>query len=265
LLHDYQMLNRQNIDITGDPSEIIEVIKSNANDYDMVIAPVVDGVRTIQENSSEFVLLAVLNWGNLYLIADDMQALNKSGKIAIVKQNSIDDLLLMAINYEIIPKVQYVEDQQQAAQLLLDKKVQVALLEEPLATDTINKGKSAQSSLRVIADIQQDYGVKYNTTGYPHMGIFIRKTTDPVDVQNLLSMITDYQIKDRTSIKEDIIYIGEAKYGILNLEDFASNWESYHFDVKPAADVKPAIIEFLTINNIVLADTSLYNAPTTGK
>ncbi|MFR9256977.1 MAG: hypothetical protein ACLVJ6_16590, partial [Merdibacter sp.] len=112
-------------------------------------------------------LAAVITWGNLYLVAEDEDALNEEGELAAFGEAAVPQLVLQnAIDLDsIMPSVTYYNAVSDAQAQLLSGKADVALLAEPAVSATIAKGKEAGKNLKVIADLQQLYAEKERYRG----------------------------------------------------------------------------------------------------
>ncbi|MDD2592051.1 MAG: hypothetical protein PHP11_03985, partial [Erysipelotrichaceae bacterium] len=136
-------------------------------EYDVIIAPINLGALTITKGS-DYRLLGVITWGNLYLVGntklvDSELPLAMFGEGAVpqkVVENAID---LSTLNKDI----QYFNSVADVQVALLTEKAAYGLLAEPLLTATLAKATQSDIDLEVIYDIQAEYNIKNNTTGYP--------------------------------------------------------------------------------------------------
>src|SRR5699024_6380508 len=134
-------------------------------EYDIIVAPSNLGMTLAAKGADQYELAAVITWGNLYLVAEDEDALNEEGELAAFGEAAVPQLVLQnAIDLDsITPSVTYHNAVSDAQAQLLSGKADVALLAEPAVSATIAKGKEAGKDLKVIADLQQLYAEKNDT------------------------------------------------------------------------------------------------------
>ncbi len=140
-----------------------------AGEKDLIIAPINVGVNMIS-NGAEYELLAVVSWGNLYIVGDRN---SYNGQIAAFSQAAVPGKVLEYVKDEMTEEVtiDYYSSVAEVAPLLSQGAYGAAMLAEPIKTKIMN----ANEQLTVLYDLQELYTQKTGLERYPQAAIFVSK------------------------------------------------------------------------------------------
>lgn len=227
-------------------------------EYDVIIAPTNLGMKLYQAGKSEYELLSVVTWGNLYIVADSDDALQKQGEFAAFGEQAVSGLVFNSEYTSITPNITWYNSVTEAQAALLAGKANAALLAEPAATATIAKAKEAGKELKIIADLQANFN---GGEGYPQAGMFVRKSSyeaDPGKFEDLAASMATYfdnlPDDDTTQLKADIDSIGTETLGIPSSEIVTKVWKRMNIRIIAAGSVQDKITSFLSLFGIQKAD-----------
>ncbi len=233
-----------------DGTDVISAALLNPNpEYDVIIAPINLGVTTIQKGS-DYQLLGVITWGNLYIVENtDLSgtalpmALFGEGA---VPQKVVDATIDLAAYSDDVRYYNSVSDVQVA---LLSKAAVYGLLAEPALSTTLIKANENNINLKVVVDVQAEYNNKNGTFGYPQAAVFVRNSTYQ-DIKLAVNKLVDHF--NDLSVDEVVASISghEQEYGVASSNVVALAWNNMNIEYKAAIEVKNEIIAFLKLFNI---------------
>lgn len=127
-------------------------------------------------------LHSIIGWGVMYLVGEDRSIHRwtdlKGKEVFVPAKGTVPDLLFQYIslknglNLETDLKVSYISSPVELAQLIMARKVRLAVLPEPWVTETMERS----SKLRVLLDLQKEWGKATGENSvYPQSCIVVRK------------------------------------------------------------------------------------------
>lgn len=229
--------------------------------YDIIVAPINQGVALMNKGKSNYTLSQVVTWGNLYIVGTSDDALNKEGTFAVFGEKAVPQKVLNAsMDLSTIKATPtYFNSVNDVQAQLLSGKAKVGLMAEPAATATIAKAKEKGIDLKIIKDLQKEYKEKNNleSTGYPQAALFVKKgSEDKVAsyIELAATFANETAPKDSDKIKSQVEAATVEKLGIPNAEIAVKTWERQNIHIKKATEVKTDIETFLKQFNLTIAD-----------
>ena len=233
-----------------DGTDVVSAALLNPNpEYDVIIAPINLGALTITKGS-DYRLLGVITWGNLYLVGntkliDSELPLAMFGEGAVpqkVVENAID---LSTLNKDI----QYFNSVADVQVALLTEKAAYGLLAEPLLTATLAKASQSGIDLEVIYDIQAEYNIKNNTTGYPQAAVFVLNSVYQDSKTAVDDLVTHLSVFNAETVT-NLLSGQEEMYGVPPLAIITQAFDNMNIEYHSATDVQNEITVFLKLFNI---------------
>lgn len=231
-------------------SELVssELVKKDS-EFDAIIAPINLGCQLIAKGQTEYKLAGVLTWGNLYLVENEGVQNNElaafgemavPGKIFNLVKDS-NDIMKNA-------KVSYFNAVSDVQAQVLSGKVQYALMAEPAVTATIAKAKQNNTTLKVVASMQELYQKKAGTAenGYPQAAIFVKNLDDTQELLSKLDEFTNGEVpNDPTKIEGFVDKIGAKTLGVPSAKIASQTWAKQNIHYIAAQDVEKDIQSLL--------------------
>ncbi|MDD3924809.1 MAG: hypothetical protein PHP11_06910, partial [Erysipelotrichaceae bacterium] len=159
-----------------------------------------------------------------------------------VVENAID---LSTLNKDI----QYFNSVADVQVALLTEKAAYGLLAEPLLTATLAKATQSDIDLEVIYDIQAEYNIKNNTTGYPQAAVFVLNSVyqdTKTAVDDLVAHLSAFNAETVTNLLSG----QEETYGVPPLAIITQAFDNMNIEYHSATDVQNEITVFLKLFNI---------------
>jgi NitT/TauT family transport system substrate-binding protein len=232
---------------------------------DIIIAPINLGSKLIQAGNADYKLLAVVTWGNLYIVKDSAVPFSESMNLAMFGQNAVPELVLNHVSDQLdftFTKVPFNSVADVKGQLVA-KAYSLGLLAEPVATATIAAAKAAGITLSVVADLQEAWKSKTGYDNYPQAAIFVKNGLSAAQLKQIkerIALMINYGSSveaDKTIVETDIIALTPELIGVPSAAIVKATWNNLNVDVKYASDVKDEIKTFLALFSLVLDDTDL--------
>lgn len=243
------------VEITDGPDKLqAELINANS-EYDVIVAPTNLGVKLASAGKSEYKLLDVVTWGNLYLVgpADtDLETTNIAG----FGEQAVTGLVFKAIYPELADKVNWgYASVTEAQAALLSDQAEVAILAEPVATATIAKAKEQGKELTILADLQELWN---GGQGYPQAGIFVKAdayNSDRDEYDNYMSIIYTYindveNSEDKSIVVNSIDTIGAENLSVPSSAIVSKVWNRLNIHPTQASTVSDEVAEFLQLFDV---------------
>ncbi len=220
---------------------------------DLIIAPVNLGTNLIN-NGAEYQLLAVVSWGNLYIVGDRS---TYDGRLAAFGEGAVPgrvfELIRSELNEEVT--VDYYNSVAEVAPLLLSGEYGAALLAEPVATRVRNSNKA----LEVLYDVQDLYEDVTGDSTYPQAAIFVSSQAIKDKTEAILNLTNSIQdtiiaIKNDTSLLDSY----DVDYAELGFDDIALLKDAYSgmaLDLVYGTDCVDEVKGFLELFDIAYDDT----------
>lgn len=243
--------------VVVDGSDVLQASFVNPDaEYDMIVAPTNLGVKLAQSGKSEYRLVAVITWGNLYVVAKEGTELSNTMKFAAFGENAVPGLVFERLKAHLsIDDANYYNSVTEAQAALLSSNADAALIAEPAATATIAKGKQNDLNLSIVGDLQALWETETGFDGYPQAGIFIRVTEENEAViddvlQQIQTTLTHYE-NNADALKEDIETASAEKLGVPSSDIIVKSYSRLGLDYRSASECEEELRDFLSLFNIV--------------
>jgi len=236
--------------VNGADLLISSLIKEEA-DYDIIIAPINIGLNLIKNDQSDYRCLAIVSWGNLYLVSDDENFDPYSQEFAAFGKGAVPEKIIdfvfdkpELVNY--FPSVLDVQAQ------LIQNKVNAAVLAEPVASATLIQNQE----LKVIVDLQELYYEKTGYHNYPQAALFVDKTAfeeNPSLYYDVVDKMNDYVEMISTqsnALQEDLNQLNHEQLGLPTAEIVSKAFESMNIDIQYSKDSLKSIEFFMNLLGI---------------
>ena len=242
-----------------DGADALQAALVNPNpEYDVIIAPSNLGLKLASADKTQYRMLGVVTWGNLYMVGKDGITADPAtwSKVASFGEQSVTGLVFNKLYGDKIPSdaITWYNSTAEAAAALLSNEADIAMLAEPNATATIAKAKESGLDLKVIADIQEAYG----EGGFPQAALFVRKDKYEEGKEKfdaLMNALAEYG-KHNVSLSEaDLAALineagGAEKFGIPSAEIAAKTWKKMNINPGFAKDHIDQLKEYGTLFGI---------------
>lgn len=241
-----------------DGTDVIQAAFVNPNpEYNVIIAPTNLGTKLASAGKTNYKMLGIITWGNLYLVGESEEALNNDGELAAFGEGTVPGLIFSETVKNIKPNVTYYNSVTDAQAALLSGNANMALLAEPAATATIAKAKEQGKELQIIKDLQKEFEAISGTVGYPQAAIYVLedKYTENKEVYDqFISTINDYlsNIDESTmdQLVVDIDTITPEELGIPNSQIITKTWDRMNIRYVPANESIEQLQAFLQLFGI---------------
>lgn len=241
-----------------DGTDVIQAAFVNPNpEYSVIIAPTNLGTKLGSAGKTNYKMLGILTWGNLYLVADSEDALSNEGELAAFGEGAVPGLVFNETVMDIKPNVTYYNSVTDAQAALLSGKANVALLAEPAATATIAKAKEQGKEFKIIMDLQKEFEAKSGTLGYPQAAIYVLedKYNENKEVYDqFIASIQDYvsnvNADTMDQLKLDIDEITPEELGVPSSEIVSKTWDRMNIRYVPANESIEQLQAFLALFGI---------------
>lgn len=225
------------------------------SEYDVIIAPVNLGSALINKDATDYRLVGILTWGNLYLISNTETEFKDGMTLASFGQNAVPEKVLKVITDDKKYTENYVwfNSVADVASALLSGKYSSGLVAEPVLSTIMKK----DSSFKIIANVQEEYGSVTGQNDYPQAAIFIKEetyTSRKADYESFFKSIESYDGSDLTTLQADM---DTATKEVLGLASSSMNEDTYsrmNVKISNASDNKDAIGAFLKLFGITSTD-----------
>lgn len=241
---------------TVDGADLLQSsLVSPNSEYDVIVAPTNLGVKLISTHNSDYRLIDVLTWGNLYLVAENGVQLTEGSDIALFGENAVVGLVFEDLFSDMNLNKTYYNSVQDAQIALLSGNTSIALLAEPSASAAIAKGKENGKELNIIGNIQDLWKEKYGDS-YPQASIFVSKDAIDNKLNSVVSMVKDLSVfidevnNDHQVIVSYIDIVKPENLGIPNANMAIKTWDSLNIKLINGSEVIDQLNNFLKLFNI---------------
>jgi NitT/TauT family transport system substrate-binding protein len=230
-------------------------------EYDVIIAPSNLGVKLAAAGKTDYRLLDVVTWGNLYIIGSSEEDLSEGHTVAAFGEQAVPGLVFKHTYSDIKADVSFAyQTGQETMAALLSGNADAALIAEPAATAAIGKGKEAGKDLKVISDVQKEWG----GSGFPMAGLFVNSAVyeekKPM-IDNLVAQMKDYAANvnadDPSSLVADINAIGADTFGVPSAEIIGKCWSRMNINVLNASECMDKVADFLKLFGVEGIDSAI--------
>ena len=229
--------------------------------YDVIVAPTNLGVKLASAGKTDYRLLAVVTWGNLYIIGSDEADLTEGHTVAAFGEQAVPGLVFKKVYGDIAAEVSFAyQTGQETMAALLSGNADAALIAEPAATAAIAKGKEAGKELKVISDVQKEWG----GNGFPMAGLFVNSKTyedNKAMITDLLNQMKDYAANvntdDPSALIADLNEAGIETFGVPSAEIIGKCWSRMNINIRDAAECKDDVASFLKVFGVESIDGAI--------
>lgn len=234
-------------------------------DKDAIIAPINLGSKLIQSGDANYQLLAVVTWGNLYIVKDEAVAFTDNMDLAMFGSKAVPELVLNKVADSLsftFTKVPFNAVADVKGQLVA-KTYALGLLAEPVATATIAAAKAQGVTLSVVADLQAAWKTKTGFDNYPQAAIFVKADLSAAQLKQVkerVQLMVDYVASvdaDKSVVETDISILTPETLGVPSAAIVKLTWDRLNVDVKYASDKKAEIDAFLSLFSLSLDSTHI--------
>lgn len=248
-----------------DGTDVIQAAFVNPNpEYSVIVAPTNLGAKLAIAGKTNYKMLGIITWGNLYLVGEDENALSKEGTLAAFGEGAVPGLVFEATNKNIVPTVTYYNGVADAQAALISGNANVALLAEPAATATIAKMKDQGKEVKIIGDLQKEFATISGSEGYPQAAIYVledKYNENKEFYDQFITTIRDYveNVNDSTmeTLKSDINAITPEELGVPNAEIVSKTWTRMNIRYVAANESIEQLNAFLSLFGIESVDTAI--------
>ena len=229
-------------------------------DKDLIIAPINLGSKLIQSGDANYKLLAVVTWGNLYIVKDEAVPYTDNMDLAMFGSKAVPELVLNKVSDALsftFTKVPFNSVADVKGQLVA-KTYALGLLAEPIATATIAAAKAQGTTLSVVADLQAAWKTKTGFDNYPQAAIFVKADLSAAQIKQVkerIALMVDYVASvdaDKAVVETDISTLTPELLGVPSAAIVKLTWDRLNVDVQYASDKKDEIEAFLTLFSLTL-------------
>ena len=237
------------VNTVGGADVIQAELAQKSPNYDVILAPTNLGVKLAATGNSDYLLYAIVDYGNLYLVGNSDADLNNAS-IAAFGENAVPGLVYAKTYESLLENTTFYNDVSEAREMLLSGNAEVALLAEPAATATIAAAKKEGKELKILSNVQAEWG----DDGFPMAGMFVQKdfyenNKEVIEViyEAMKSYSEGINMDDTTELVNDINNGGIELYGVPNAEIIGKCYDRINIDIKKASDCVDDIAEFLKL------------------
>lgn len=232
-------------------------------DKDVIVAPLNLGAKLIQAGDAQYTLLAVVTWGNLYIVKDVTVPFSDKMDLAMFGSKAVPELVLNKVADTLdftFTKVPFNAVADVKGQLV-SKAYAMGLLAEPVATATIAAAKAQGITLSVVADLQLAWKDKTGFDNYPQAAIFVKTSLNSAQIKQVkerVDAMVTYVASieaDKSLVETDITNLTPEKLGVPSAAIVKATWDRLNVDVRYASDVSAEIEAFLSLFSLTLDST----------
>jgi NitT/TauT family transport system substrate-binding protein len=236
-------------------------------DKDVIIAPINLGSKLIQAGDANYKLLAIVTWGNLYILKDEAVPFTDSMDLAMFGSKAVPELVLNHVSDQLdftFTKVPFNAVADVKGQLV-SKAYALGLLAEPLATATIAAAKAQGITLSVVADLQAAWKTETGFDNYPQAAVFVRDdlgATQLKQIKDRINTMIEYVTSvtaDKSVVEADITSLTPEALGVPSAAIIKATWDRLNVDVHYASDKKEEIDTFLNLFSLALDSSNIVN------
>lgn len=247
--------NENEINLVNGTDLLISSLVRDQPEYDIVIAPINVGLNLIQNNQSDYRCLAVLTWGNLYIVSENEDFNPLLDDFVAFGKGAVPEKIIN-VNFNDSAKVEYFPSVLDAQAQLLQNKTEAALLAEPIVSATIQQN----NQLKIVVDLQEFYQDKTGMKNYPQAALFVHKESfqdNPTSYYQIVDQMNNYidLIHSETNVlRDDINELNHEQLGLPKTEIILKALKGMNIDLQYAKDVKEEIAMFMELFGIEISE-----------
>ena len=227
---------------------------------DVIIAPINLGSKLIQAGDANYKLLAVVTWGNLYIVKDEAVPFTDNMDLAMFGVKAVPELVLnkvadtFSFTFTKVPFNAVADVKGQ----LVAKAYAMGLLAEPVASATIAAAKAQGITLSVVADLQSAWKTKTGFDNYPQAAIFVKSDLSDDQIKQIKDRVNAMAAYiatvegDKTIVEADITALTPEALGVPSAAIIKVTWDRLNVDVQYASEKKAEITAFLALFTLTL-------------
>lgn len=251
---------------TVDGSDALQAaFVSPSSEYDIIIAPTNLGVKLASGGNTDYKLLAIVDWGNLYIVGNDENVLeDENAVITAFGEDAVPGLVFKRV-YEdkIAGTVNWVGTVQEAMASLAAGQCDAALLAEPVATASIAKAKENDITVSVVSNVEEEWGDE----GFPMAGFFVNSETYEENAAMYDAMLDEMKEyaestaadEEKTQLVDDINAAGADFYGVPSAEIIGKCYNRMNIGITMISDCKDEVSDFLSLFDVDSIDEGIIN------
>lgn len=248
---EYENISKEGkIDLVDGSDQLVAELSKKDSEYDIIVAPINLGAKLIADKQTEYRMASVITWGNLYYVGTNEEALQQTGELALFGQGTVPQKIVDNANIKTSLIPTYYNSATLVQQQLLAGNAKIGLLAEPLASATIAKASQNGITLKIVKDLQKEYG----ENGYPQAAIFVKEGKN---YQELFDKIDSFTNNNYPDLQKHIEAIGIETLKLPSVEITVKSIERQNVHFKKASDAKEEIKAFLQLFNITFSDDML--------
>jgi len=210
---------------------------------DVIIAPINLGSKLIQAGDANYKLLAVVTWGNLYIVKDEAIPFTDNMDLAMFGVKAVPELVLNKVSDTLsftFTKVPFNAVADVKGQLVA-KAYALGLLAEPVASATIAAAKAQGITLSVVADLQSAWKTKTGFDNYPQAAIFVKADLSDDQIKqvkdrvNAMAAYVSTVEADKTIVEADITALTPEALGVPSAAIIKVTWDRLNVDFQYAS------------------------------
>lgn len=227
-----------------------ELIKG---EKDLIVAPVNLGAALTLKGNTNYQLLAIVTWGNLYVVGTEVQPAISPLNIALFGDKAVPGVVYDQVDDNLGYAGTYFNAVSDVQGQLLSGTYTLGLLAEPLVSATIAKAKSTGINLVIAQDVQALWKEKTGFENFPQAAIFVKSDLDEDKMAQVTERIATLQTFNTEVDADPSILVDRIKtvtpelLGVPSGEVISAAWERLNIQVEMANDVKADIEAFLAV------------------
>lgn len=160
-----------NVSIVNGIDPIMAEFLNPAQDFDFIVAPIINVSRLQVEGKTPYKLIEILSWGNLVILGQEGVDLNTARLAIFAPQGAPGVVTRRLLELEgLNPTIQNVPTMADAMALYLGGQVDAVLMAFPLAQNLIT-----QHNATILVDIQELYATHFESTNFPQAGLYVSR------------------------------------------------------------------------------------------
>ena len=232
----------------------------SSGEADVIIAPINLGAK-LASATGNYKLVAVLTWGNLYLVSTVDEAEAAENPVAAFGEAAVPGKVLGYLSDALgVYEFEWFNAVNEASAALLSGEYKSAVLAEPVLTMTKSK---YEGDLNVLVNIQDLYKEVTGVDSYPQAALFLNVKDLEEDVKNkeltdTIKNSIDLYNNDKEALSMRIDGVDISAMGFANPDLIKNAYPRMALNFKFAKDCKDEVKAFLNIFGMELDENIIY-------
>ncbi len=248
------------VTIVDGPDLLQSELVSGSSSYNVILAPTNLGLKLASAGKTDYRMLAVVSWGNLYLVGTSEEMLtSEDARVAAFGEQAVAGILFQQLYPDLADRATWYDSVSEASAALIAGEADIALLAEPAATAAISKAAQNGTELSILASLEETYG-----EGIPQSGMFVRTSdyeADPELYNAIVDLMASYassvDTEDPSQLVADIDAIGAEQLGVASSAIIGQVYDRLNIHVVWASDHEEEIADFMKLFGLDTFDSSL--------